>query len=222
MELTLGLIVLREVAKRLPASAQNVRDHIDFLLMTGGTLETDAFQMSFSGDPDELGQWRGYAANGMGCSVVTDTIAVKNVADVAGWVIYDPKKQRAFAYKVLNRLRNETDNDKIQQALAAAASYVKHEGFQQELEFRILKFPDPVMVEFRESGDRLVPFVDFLKGKTPLPIAKIIIGPGWQLPKQTSDLTINHVVQGIYRLLTARGIHLFTMIESSRIPYDPN
>jgi hypothetical protein len=139
---------------------------------------------------------------------------------VAGW-IYDQKKQRAFAYKVLARLRKQVDNDVIQQVLVAAASYMKHEGFRAEMEFRLLEFPQPGEVRFRETGDRLVPYVDFLEGTAPLPISKVIIGPGWQLSRLSSDeLARNHVVQGVHRLLTARGLHS-TAIESSKIPYDP-
>jgi hypothetical protein len=72
MELTLGLEVLNEVAKRSLRAVHRIRQVIGYLLATAGRMETDAFQMSFSGNPDELGQWRGYAANGMGCSIVTD------------------------------------------------------------------------------------------------------------------------------------------------------
>ncbi len=177
--------------------------------------------MSFSGNTDELGQCRGYAANGMGCSVVTDAMAVKNVADVAGWVIYDANDQSAFAFNVLSRLRGIADTDMIEQALVAAASYMKHPGFQPEREFRLLKFPAAADVEFRESGNRLVPYVDFLKSSVPLPINRIIIGPGWQLSTlKTPEWSRNHIVQGIDRLLIARGLHA-TKIESSQIPYDP-
>ncbi len=97
--------------------------------------------MSFSGDPDELGRWRGYASNGMGCSIVTDAVAVKNVADLAGWVLYERGQQEVFASRVLSRLQSEKDNAVIEKALVAAASCMKHEGFKPEKEFRLLKFP---------------------------------------------------------------------------------
>jgi hypothetical protein len=220
-ELSLGLEVLRNAADRLPAAERRIGTLIENLLTTFGRLETDAFQMSFSGNPDELGQWRGYAANGMGCAIVTDAMAVKSVADVAGWVIYDTDQQQAFADEVLGRLRNETNNDRIEQVLVAAASYMKHEGFRPEEEYRLLKFPRRADVKFRESGDRLVPYVDYLRGATPLPIKRVIIGPGWQLANLTSgEMARNHIVQGIQRLLTARGLHA-TGIISSSIPYDP-
>ncbi|HET6386543.1 MAG TPA: hypothetical protein VFJ58_24395, partial [Armatimonadota bacterium] len=71
------------------------------------------------------------------------------------------------------------------------------------------------------SGDRLVPYVDYLRGGLQLPIFRIIIGPGWQLATLNSlDAARNHVVQGIARLLMARGLHQVA-IDRSRIPYDP-
>lgn len=190
------------------------------MLNQPGRLSTDAFQMSFSGDPDELGQWRGYASNGMGCSVVTDAIAVKNVADVAGWVIYKERDQRAFAYKVLAKLRKERDLSFIQQVLVAAASYMKHPGFESEKEFRLLQFPASSQVEFKETANRLVPFFDFLGGVRALPISQIFVGPGWQLRRlKPEEFGRNHVVEGIRRLLEARS--MIVDVLPSEIPYDP-
>lgn len=220
-ELLLGLEVLHEIANQHPRSGSIVRGIIDDLLNSPGRLGTDAFQMSFSGNPDELGQWRGYASNGMGCSVVTYTDAVKQVADIAGWIIYDSREQKKFARKLLKKLRNETDINKIEQIIVATASYMKHDGFAPEKEFRLLKFPEVNDVCFRETGNRLVPYVDFLKAKHPLPIIEIIIGPGWQLSGLPPDeLSRNYVVQGIRRLVDARG-SVNTDIKSSLIPYDP-
>lgn len=180
--------------------------------------------MSFSGNPDELGQWRGYGANGMGCCLVTEASEVHRVADVAGWVLYEAGEQQALAEEVLDRLRPETDLDVIGQTLVAAASFMKHEGFRPEQEFRLLKFPDEAEIRFRETGDRLVPYVDFLNEPprpSPLRVEKILIGPGWQLSRLSgSDFQRHHVVQGIRRLLDVRGLNA-TDIQSSRIPYDP-
>jgi hypothetical protein len=98
---------------------------------------------------------------------------------------------------------------------------MKHEGFRQEQEFRVLVFPAVGDIEFREIGDRLVPFVDYLRGRAPLPIHEVLIGPGWQLSRLAStELARSHVVQGIYRLLSARGLD-DTAVELSSIPYDP-
>lgn len=222
MELALGLEVLKEVSNQPPISGKVVRAIIDQLLTTSGRLETDAYQMSFSGNADELGQWRGYASNGMGCAVVTSALAVQKVADIAGWVVYSPKNQRAFAYKILNDLRREKDRIVIEKMLIAAACYMKHDGFRPEKEFRMIVFPDSGSIKFREAGDRLVPYVDYLDDKKSLRVNRIVIGPGWQLAGlPAEDLMKHHVVQGIHRLLSARGLDAIVSIQSSSIPYDP-
>lgn len=242
LELSLGLEVFYEVeyALQLPETrllspivstftSSNSRssqrhsrtlDILTDLRETVGSLVTDAFQMSFSGNPDELGQWRGYAANGMGCSVITTVSAVHQAADIAGWVIYDEKEQSTFAKAVLEKLRNETNDQTIERILIASVCFIKHSGFQPETEFRLIKFPALEDIEFRETGDRIVPYIDYLKEKSPLPLLRILIGPGWQLSRLSSkDKFRHHVVQGINRLLESRGLK--TGIDCSVIPYDP-
>ena len=225
-ELSLGLDQMQRSADRSPKASVLIRSVLAGLRTTLGGLGTDAYQMSFSGDPDELGQWRGYASNGMGCCLVSDTQEVARVADVAGWVLYDQREQGRFARRILGGLHLEKDQDVIGQTLVAAASFMKHRGFRPEKEYRLLKFPEASEIRFRETGDRLVPYMDFLK-KTPLPspsplkVRKILIGPGWQLSRLSgNDFTRHHVVQGIQRLLDLCGLHQ-TDIESSQIPYDP-
>lgn len=222
MELALGLKTLYEAANGSLKSESKIISIVAELQTGWGQLETDAFQMSFSGNPDELGQWRGYASNGMGCSVVTDVKSLHEVADVAGWVLYDENEQKEFARKVLSNLLEVTDNGLIEQVLIAAACFMKHKGFQSEKEFRLIHFPDLTRVKFRESGERLVPYFDFLaESKNRLPISSIIIGPGWQLPDISSDKwKKNTVVLGIRRLLNARGLHAVDIVPSA-IPYDP-
>ncbi len=223
-EMLLGLERLDEVASTRPKSGLRVRTAINALLTTDAGSANDAFQMSFSGNPDDLGQWRGYAANGMGCSVITDALAVKQISDLAGWVLYNEKGQKAFARKILEKVRNVTDDSLISQILVAAACFMKDRGFQTEKEFRLLKFPNGNNASFRETSDRLVPYVDVLKNHTPptsLPVQEIIIGPGWQLSSlQSAEFARNHVVQGIRRLLIVRGA-ASADIRPSAIPYDP-
>ncbi len=221
MELVLGLKVLDEAANLSSNVKPLIHTAIIGLLNGNGPLDADAFQMSSSGDPDNLGQWRGYASNGMGCSVVTNTRAVHQAGDVAGWVLYNPQKQMLFATNVLNALNQETDFALIEQTLTVAASFMKHTGFSAEKEFRLIVLPELKDVKFRESSDRLVPFVDFLQNKPPLPIKRIIIGPGWQLSKLPyAEQKQHHVVQAMNRLLAARQVPSVDIVSSST-PYDP-
>jgi hypothetical protein len=222
MELSRGLEVLELIASRLTPIPGKLLVAVKQLTSTGGQLGNDAFQMSFSRSHNELGQWRGYVANGLGCSVVTEVSDLTRVADVAGCVVYDPTHQEKFAEAVLRDLAPETDADTIAKTLVAAACFMKHDGFQVEDEFRVVVFPEPHHVQFREAGDRMIPFVDFLKiSKESLPINRVIIGPGWQLSRLSPpEFALNHVVQSVARLFEARGAPV-PVIHPSSIPYDP-
>ena len=183
--------------------------------------------MSFSGNEDDLGQWRGYGANGMGCAVVTDAAAVRTAADIAGWVIYDPKRQGTFARKVLESLRGRTDTPHMEQALVAAACFIKDEGFRPEREFRLVCFAATRTVRFRGTGDRLVPFIDYLEAPpgrpvpAPLPLRRVVIGPGWQLGQLSSSVRErHHVMLGVRRLLEERRLTTVGVVHSA-IPFDP-
>lgn len=219
-ELGHGLDMLRLVAERSFVRSLRIRVQIDSLISSFGSISTDAYQLSFSGAPDELGQWRGYGDGGMGCSVVTERAQVHAVADVAGWVIYEPEAQERFAESVLNRLATMTDDSMIEKVIVAAACFMKHHGFEQEQEYRLICFPEPTLVRFREAGQRLIPYIDCLKGKQALPVNRVVIGPGWQIGGLSmSEQTRHHVVQGIQRLLDIRTVPASPT--PSVIPYDP-
>ncbi|GMV87084.1 MAG: hypothetical protein AMXMBFR81_00150 [Chthonomonas sp.] len=221
-ELSHGLQVLDSVANMKPRSSEFVRGVIVELLKTQGSVESDAFQVSFSAEHDDLGQWRGYASDGMGCSVVCSLGDLDRIGDIRGFVIYGDKKQKAFAYKVLSKLRKNDARDEVKKALVAAASFMKHRGFESEQEYRILKFCSPGDVLFRESRGRLVPYCDIVDlAKASLVPTKVIIGPGWQLSRLSGDeFYRHHLTSGVSRLLELRNLPLVP-IEPSSIPYDP-
>lgn len=58
LELVLGLETLFDAAEQSAAAPATVRSTVAELLASGGSLDTDAFQMSSIGDQDELGQTR--------------------------------------------------------------------------------------------------------------------------------------------------------------------
>ncbi len=220
-ELTLGLEALDVIAAEDTDRSSLIRHQLDELIASSGSPESDAYQMSFSGNPDELGQWRGYAANGYGCAVVTSVTSLNSVAAVSGWVIYDREEQKLFARRVIEGVSHLSDELELARTLVAAASFMKHPGFAPEAEYRLLCFPCEDEIRFRESGNRLVPYFDFLGDTSPLPVSRIVIGPGWQLATLSpEDQARHHVPQALYRLLSARGLR-DTGVESSALPYDP-
>jgi len=193
---------------------------LDELVNCNGDQKFDPFQMSFSGSPDELGQWRGYGKNGYGCSIQTDVASLHALSAVSGWVIYDQEQQEEFARAVLQSISDIDDPLLIQQYLSAAASFIKHPGFAQENEYRVIVFPDASQVRYRPVGDRISQHVDLLESKS-LTVNQILVGPAWQLSGLTAtEFENHHVVQPIRRLLNAAGQESALLMPSS-IPYDP-
>lgn len=222
-ELTLGLEILLEVAKSTLIKTDTRRMHLEYMIEAHGSVETDVFQMSFSRNVDDLGQWRGYTSESKGCSVVTGSKSLRSMADLAGWVIYDDATHKSFADVVLRSLSKFADRRTLHQVLSGAASFMKHRGFESESEFRVLFFPSSNKVKIRDTGERIVPYIDFLSNTAGLPVSRIMIGPGWQLSRLTpEEKKQNHVVQGVHRLLELRGLDNDVDIECSEIPFDPH
>ncbi len=241
-EFFLGLRVLAEEASKMPVD-QTVQAALELLKTTGGALSYDAFQVSFSGVHDELGQWRAYGANGFGCCIVTDIDSIVQLAGerncVSGWVIYRADQHQAFAHSVLERLAGLPDAGlpdaslrgtvravavklaAVTQTLVAAAGFMKNEGFKAEREYRFIEFPPRDRVEFREVGDRIVPFTDILVGRSVLHVHRLVIGPSWKLMRLTdAEQVLDHIMQSVNRLTERCGLAPVD-IDFSRIPYDP-
>lgn len=220
MELRFGLEVLAESAKRLNSGMDVVSVIADLLYL--GNFEDDAFQASFSAIHDDLGQWRGYADDGLGCSVVCPRSDLDSVGDVSGFVMYMPNDQHSFAESVLQSLHSVKTEAELRRVLVAASCFMKHPGFASEREYRIIAFPDSQLVDFRESRGRLVPYCDLLSPMNRcLNLVRVIVGPGWQLAGlPTNQYVKHHVVLSIRRLAELRGIANLP-IEPSSIPYDP-
>ena len=186
-----------------------------------GDTIADAYSISFSGNADEIGQWRGYADDGMGVSVATEADSLRRAVDVAGPVLYAPRQRSAFARKIVQGVLGLSNAQEIAQTLLAAASFMKHEGFAPEREYRALVFGQGRRVIFRESGQRIVSSIDVLDGRPGLPLAGVLIGPGWQLMSlRAEDVVRHHVPLALRQFLQARG-QADPRIVPSGLPYDP-
>lgn len=245
-DLWLGLDELRQAVDRHGHAGEMV-DDVDKMLSMASMWwyepEYDPYQISFSGDTDDLGQWRGYAENGRGCALVVRTADLRRLADVAGAVVYDKDQQQRFADSVIDKAiahwRSWTTIDRGRY-LAAAACYMKNAGFRSEREFRMLFFADHQKIgrraRFRGRGSRVLPYIDVLDGLEggavqPPALEQVILGPGCQLPRPAGDGPLeteqeerhfrrDPTVLGVRRLLQANGLHGVPVVPS-RIPYDP-
>lgn len=230
-EFTAGWETLREDAAKIESGVTQARRRLEpirqLLESDDAGLGLSIYSVSFSGSPDELGQWRGYANDGYGASVVFSRSALDArlgaLSDtLCGPVVYDPVEQGEFARRLLVEIHAKSLTlDEASQALQLAAVFMKHPGFSAEREYRLVRVAT-AGYRMRESRRRLVPFLDPLDGLAPIPLEKVIVGPAWQLPRQEdSAFGRHHVPLGVRMALDLCGLRTID-VHPSAIPYDPS
>lgn len=206
-----GLKIARDVALKaslpsLPLSWQTILSNCLDTAETGLRV----FVASFSDDGgDRLSQWRGYCNSGAGFSVGFDTEPLRRYGDAAktGYLrllrrcIYSDKEMVEFVEglngKLAGRVReNLSDLSKNPQlianmmtnfayAIAIKAATLKHRGFNEEREWRLIgieigpKKLRPEMLDFHQSRHSYVPHLEIpLCGDSEtLALNRITIGP---------------------------------------------
>lgn len=155
------------------------------------------FSTSFCLIPDQLSQWRGYG-NKQGVCIeldenkLHDTFKHLNLKIQRGNVFYTKEdstieaRNEIDAFISMSELAKAFNEDKFRRniylynVMIGLIPFFKHEGFKEEKEYRFVYLPVNEMpsIDFRVSGDRIIPFIQPspLKG-VKLPIKKIIIGP---------------------------------------------
>ncbi len=202
--------------------------------------EWDVYIACFCKNGDKLSQWRGYGGNGDGFSIGIHRSSFR----LASWfslikVIYTEEEQEARVFKILNDYccainifikkyptldKNYLINyceEKITNELLNLAFTFKNKVFDEEEEWRIIKFNDRnwgiINVEFRTNKGEIIPFTkirfdnsasDSVNLNT---IKQIYIGPTLE-PLKTKITT--------EMLLRKYGFNQ-TGVKSSEIPYRP-
>ena len=176
----------------------------------------DVYATSFSAEPDDLGQWRGYADDGFGVSLVTtaaslDVLCASGEGEIAAPVLYEPSEHTRFAGELLTGLdASSLDVQERFLTLQVAATFLKDAGFRSEREFRYVRIVDTNAPEIRmrESRKRLIPYLDSLdSGGQVLDLRRVIVGPGWQLRTLSDDVRKTHpVILGLKRHFDLQGL----------------
>jgi len=156
------------------------------------------FVSSLSENQNQLSQWRGYCPPGAGVSIGFDSVELhtslvpRKVVTVK--VLYDLDKQKRIVEGILSYLldgdvpdayqgatRTESLQEELHLLLSIAGPVLKHPGFHEEAEWRLIYsekvfsqlfrymsdcepqlFPDPIPslpVQYRARGTQLVPYV---------------------------------------------------------------
>lgn len=234
-ELTLGLSIYREVCEELLKRRSIEGDYYTILKKFLHCLNkknlSNRYACCFTCNGDQLGQWRGYAANGQGYAIGFETKKlVGNLEPYAepSRIIYDIDMQRMYAKKHVDtlvkgfirllkkkhrsiRAYTQTIIRMLEQESEFIILGFKHKGFQEETENRLhLAYSDLETTRMFEKNGILIPYVELkmINGKK-LPIKQITIGP---------TIDFDRAEKGVRFLLDRYG-YRHVKIVRSQIPF---
>lgn len=198
--------------------------------------DTRLFVSSFSTKPDDIGQWRMYAADGMGFSIGVQCRFVALPPSVS-WarVIYDRDEQTKVVSQVMNGMFHTLNDlapgsaeferllpagvEAVNRMLERVRPYFKHETYVLEEEWRLVRYcsaADSPRPSVRSAGSRLVSYVPVpvLGEDGFIPLRSIMLGPA-QLDRAAHLSAIRDVLADTRH----RNPHADVRIDASFLPY---
>jgi hypothetical protein len=189
-----------------------------------------AYACCFCEDSDSLGQWRGYTNNTQGVAIEFDSTELTHHFDAVNStlqkVIYGEGETRSMLRNHLKSALVDLDGqfeellgvddaeaaESIKSLLLGLAPRFKHKSFKDEQEWRMLvtKPTDLQNIQFRTRDNVLVPYIILGDVKKPLPIKRIVIGPGKDM-----DITLQSVKGFMDRQWQYKNVE----IEKSSVPF---
>lgn len=178
-----------------------VKDQLldDIDMMSHGSINIFVFSLTANGD--QLSQWRGYAPAGAGYSIGFSTgfltaAAAGSMRFYLGPCSYEPAIHDRVISEIVDngvsRILNRVPTDAssflgsmpFSDALYFAAPFLKHEGFSEEAEWRLVSRPISCVnprFKHRPGRSRLVPYFELPLGDREaagvVPIRHVIVGP---------------------------------------------
>lgn len=206
--------LVRSAARRLARKASTDSESLEAIpaalrMLIQRVEEDTSYVACFSEHADLLSQWRAYAPQTGGFSI---GIYASSIAWGGGWLFgrceYDRASQAEAVESILqdhpkfldpscslDQLIGENDPElrSLIAALLTLVPLLKHPGFSEEAEWRIVRGIEAGdhPTEFRVSRGAVIPFQRiYLAGDTGrLPIAEVVIGPSLDARDQTYSAT---------------------------------
>ncbi len=147
-----------------------------------------------------LSQWRGYAGVGGGYCVVLDEAALDLMVEEEKQASPDITILKKDVVYVGEEEPIPEPRDRVH--LLDVLAFLKSQSFAEEHETRIMLSSPPQKprkIQFRESGDLLIPYVEIFGNPRRLPITEIIVGPG---PLQ------RRCAAGVVQFIRAHGLEV--------------
>jgi hypothetical protein len=190
----------------------NLQSHYDDSTYSGQF--TDIYVFSLSQEKDDLGQWRGYCPKGVGFCIEFDSEKISSIIKNTNYsltkCVYDKEEKENIVKLLFDDLESlfesssksestfssfRTQVDDISDKdiidilhhvrILQISSYIKHESFKNENEYRIVQIVQNVIqntksneTSYRHGNSMIIPYIEVsLLDNGKLPISKIIVGP---------------------------------------------
>ncbi len=222
--------LLEERLTRLPLDTDTAGESPpplhDMLALLDGVIATDTYVISLSEEGNQLSQWRAYCRRGgvaIGFRTESLTLLMAHLNFFLAQCSYDTTENRNWLdARINNTLRLHRDTPSFasgigtfwQNQIAQAGVFMKHPGFGEEREWRLVSHdamggPGRIKTQYRTTDSFLIPYRSLpLKVSYTTPsydsnwpevIASVRIGPTYH-----AELAIN----AVQRFLHANGIDI--------------
>ncbi len=152
------------------------------------------YVFSFSQKGNDLNQWRSYCPKEGGFSIGFDYQRLLSIRKSNGYTIqkceYDPGEKQKLINPLLDRVHKSFESDKdissslewsfILAEIISFSTFIKHESFIDEKEYRIIKSGiNDDKLNHCEGKSMIIPYIEFspMDENNKLPIRKIIVAP---------------------------------------------
>jgi hypothetical protein len=225
------------IDQRFAANPEPLTAHLLQTLKNTVSASTDTHicVFCFSEKGDLLSQWRAYSSNG-GCAIGFHPNELQDRIKEQGFYlapcVYEPTEQEQVMSELLDHVcaafevnvsSHTTDEDKFveqhatefAQQFVSLAPIIKHVGFHEEAEWRMISQPiAKSQLKFRSDKSMLKPYFEFRlvpKDNTSLRLSEIIVGP-------TPHRRL--AVAAVNMLIHAQGVNCSQGVRPSLIPYE--
>ncbi|QNT69239.1 DUF2971 domain-containing protein [Defluviicoccus vanus] len=177
----------------------DISEELPALLLSERCAEMTSYVACFSVHGDLLSQWRAYTPSTGGYAIGIRASDIPSIGDdlLLGKCEYDCANQQDAIESILRdhpgmldpnvsldqlREQNDPELSSLIAAFLTLFPLLKHQGFREEAEWRIVRSPPNVdnhPIEFRISRGVVIPFqrIPLAAPDDRLPIAEVIIGP---------------------------------------------
>lgn len=189
-------------------------------------LSKNVYVASFSRNPDQLGQWRGYCTDDSAFSVgfnagkIREQSKLVRSVSVLGECLYQEQQKIAAIDHIIAEAESPRDEwikflADLTSGMINVAPLCKDTSFEQEEEWRLALYivgEDKTHIKFRDGRGVMIPYyeVKLQTGGEPLPISSVRIGPIANADEWEISLGI---------LFAQHGIE--ATIDRSAVPYRP-